>query len=135
MSSLIKQVLIALLRFSEYLASDQTKCLFLNDEPHMLRSTLTEMNPVERKYYRFIISLNKPTQQEDVVATFFCPSQRRRKYVSNETPNDVSMVRLHDVIRERWDNVSRVRNNDVPLVRLRKVSNYSQMKCSTTSQW
>ena len=86
MSSLIKQVLIALLRFSEYLASDQTKCLFLNDEPHMLRSTLTEMNPVERKYYRFIISLNKPTQQEDVVATFFCPSQRRRKYVSNETP-------------------------------------------------
>ena len=92
MSSLIKQVLIALLRFSEYLASDQTKCLFLNDEPHMLRSTLTEMNPVERKYYRFIISLNKPTQQEDVVATFFCPSQRRRKYVSNETPNDVSVV-------------------------------------------
>ena len=68
---------------------------------------------------------------EDVVATSFCPSQRRRRYVSNETPNDVSVkrrqdvpvVRLQDVIKERCDNVSRVRNNQVPLVRLHDVSN------------
>ena len=36
---------------------------------------------------------------------------------------DVSVVRLHDVIKERCDNVLRIRNNDAPLVRLRNVSN------------
>ena len=61
-------------------------------------------------------------RRDDVVATPFCPSQRRRRYVSNETPNDVSVVRLPDVIKERGDNVSRVRNNDITLVRLHDVS-------------
>ena len=68
---------------------------------------------------------------EDVVATSFCPFQQRRRYVSNETPNDVSVerrqdisvVRLHDVFKECRDNVSMVRNNDTPLVRLHGVSN------------
>ena len=36
-----------LLSFSESLA---TKCLFLNDEPCMIRPTLMNMNPVELKY-------------------------------------------------------------------------------------
>ena len=36
-----------LLSFSESLA---TKCLFLNDEPCMIRPTLMDMNPVELKY-------------------------------------------------------------------------------------
>ena len=57
---------------------------------------------------------------DNVVATSFYPSQRRRRYVSNETPNDilverrqdVSVVHLHDAIKERHD-VSKVRNNDV----------------------
>ena len=52
---------IALLSFSESLAREQTKCVFLNDEPCMLRSTLIDMNPVVLKYYPFIISLNKCT--------------------------------------------------------------------------
>ena len=40
MCSLIKQVLIVLLSFSISLARDQTKCLFLSDDPCMVRSTL-----------------------------------------------------------------------------------------------
>ena len=39
--------------------SDGTKCLFLNDEPCIVRSPLMNMNPNELKYYSFMISLNK----------------------------------------------------------------------------
>ena len=39
--------------------SISTKCLFLNDEPCMVRPTLIDINPNELKYYRFMISLNK----------------------------------------------------------------------------
>ena len=46
------------LSFSISLARDQKKNLFLNDEPCMLRPTLSDMNPVELKYYLFMISLN-----------------------------------------------------------------------------
>ena len=51
---LIKQVN----SFSESLA---TKCLSLNDEPCMVRSTLIDLNSVELKYYPFMISLDKCT--------------------------------------------------------------------------
>ena len=53
--------------------------------------------------------------RSDVVTTSLCTSQRRCRYVSNETPcdvsverlQDVSVVRLHDILLERRDNVSR----------------------------
>ena len=72
-----------------------------------------------------------PTRQEDVVTTFFCLSQQRHMYVSDEISNDVSLERLqdvsvvclHDVVKERRDNILRVRNNNVPLVSLHDVSN------------
>ena len=56
MLTLIKRVFIVLLSFSEYLprvakVSSLTKCLPLNDEPCMVRATLTDLNPVELKYY------------------------------------------------------------------------------------
>ena len=56
MLTLIKRVFIVLLSFSEYLprvakVSSLTKCLLLNDEPCMVRATLTDLNPVELKYY------------------------------------------------------------------------------------
>ena len=35
------------------------KCLFLNDEPCMVRPYLIDMSPNEPKYYQFMISLNK----------------------------------------------------------------------------
>ena len=49
---------IVLLSFSSSLA---TKCLSLNDEPCMVRPTLIDLNSVELKYYRFMISLIKCT--------------------------------------------------------------------------
>ena len=52
MFSLIKQVFILLLSFSSSLAA---KRLFLNDEPCMVRPTLIDLNPVELKYYLFVI--------------------------------------------------------------------------------
>ena len=50
MFSLIKQVFLVLLSFSECLALNRKKCLFLNDEPCMVRPALVDMNPVELKY-------------------------------------------------------------------------------------
>ena len=72
-----------------------------------------------------------------------CSSQRRRRYFSNEAPNevsvehrqDVSVVRLHNVLLERRDDVLRGRNNDVSSVRLHDVTNMFQMNHQTTSQW
>ena len=69
----------------------------------------------------------------DAAATSLCTSQWRGRYVSNETPNDVSMerrqdvsvVRLYDVLLERHNDVSKGRNNDVPSLRLHDVSNKS----------
>ena len=64
MFSLIKQVLIVLLHFSESLA---TKCVLLNNEPCMVRSSLIDLNPAELKYYPFIVSLDKCTGSCDVL--------------------------------------------------------------------
>ena len=44
---------IVLLSFSESL---ETKCLFLNDETCMVRPILIDLNPIELKYYPFMIS-------------------------------------------------------------------------------
>ena len=78
----------------------------------------------------------------DLAATSLCTSQWRRRYVSNETPNDVSMerrqdvsvVRLYDVLLEYHNDVSKGRNNDTPPLRLHDISNKSQMKHPTTSR-
>ena len=72
MFTLIKQVFIASLSFSEYLA---TKCLFLNDEPCMVRSTLIDVNAVELKYYPFMIILNKCTGSCNVLSPKLCAPQ------------------------------------------------------------
>ena len=77
-----------------------------------------------------------------IVMTFLCTFQRRRRYIPNKTPNDVSkerhkdvsVVRLHYVLLERHNDVSKGRNNDVPSVRLHDVSKKSQMRHPTTSQ-
>ena len=68
-----------------------------------------------------------------VITTPLCTFQRRRWYVPNGTPNDVSVERPQEVVL--LYNISKGRNNDVSSVRLRNVSNKSQMKHPTTSQW
>ena len=47
---------------TEFLARNQTKYLFLNEKPCMVRPTLFDMNPVELKYYPFPISLNNASE-------------------------------------------------------------------------
>ena len=47
---------IILLSFSKSLTR---KCLFLNDEPCMIRPTIIDMNSNELKNYPFMISSNK----------------------------------------------------------------------------
>ena len=46
----------------EFLGRNQTKYLFLNEKPCMVRPTLFDMNPVELKYYPFTISLNDASE-------------------------------------------------------------------------
>ena len=58
-------------------------------------------------------------RRSDVVTTCLCTSQWRRRYLPNETPNDVSVER----------------RQDASVVRLHDVSNKSQMKHPMTSQW
>ena len=55
---------IVSLSFSESLAragkvSDRATYVSLNDKPSMIRPTLIDLNPVEVKYYLFMISLDK----------------------------------------------------------------------------
>ena len=68
---------IVLLSFSDSLArvakvSDETKCLFLNDKSCIFKPTLIGLNPVELKYYSFMISLNKYKGSCDVLTPKIC---------------------------------------------------------------
>ena len=64
MFSILKQVFIVLLSFSISLA---TECLFLNGESCMVGLTLVDLNPVELKYYPFMISFDKLINVEELV--------------------------------------------------------------------
>ena len=70
MITFIQQILIVLLSFSQSLACDRTKRLFLNDEP--FKPTLIDLNPVEVKYYPFIISLDKCAGRCNVLSPKIC---------------------------------------------------------------
>ena len=56
MFRLIKQIFVALLTFSASLA---TKCMSLNSEPSMIKTTLIDLNPAKLNHYPFMISLDK----------------------------------------------------------------------------
>ena len=83
MFSLTKQVLILLLRFSCPLAhvpkvSDRTKCLSLDDEPSMVKPTLIDLNPVELKYYPFMIILDKCNGCCNVILPKICVPKEKK---------------------------------------------------------
>ena len=70
-------MLNVLLSFHESLACiakvcDWAICLFLNDEPWMVRPTFLDLNPVELKYYPFMISLDNFTGSCNVVSPKIC---------------------------------------------------------------
>ena len=76
MFSPIKQVFIALLSFSSSLA---TKCISLNDELCMIRPTIIDLNPVELKYYPFMISLDKYSGSCNVLSPKRCVPKKKTK--------------------------------------------------------
>ena len=47
--------------------SIKTKCLSLNNEPHMTRLTLTDLNPTELNYYPFLITADRYNGSGNVV--------------------------------------------------------------------
>ena len=105
-------------------------------QPATLLKKRFQQNCYSLNFAKFLRTSHLATKRrDDVVMTSFCTPQWRRRYVSNETPSDVSMVRHHDILLERCDGVSKGRNNDVSSVRLRDVTNNSQMKHPTTCHW
>ena len=80
MFSLIKQLFIVLLSFSSSLAHEQTKCLFLNDKPCMVRPTLIDSNPFKLKYCPFMISLDRFFGSCNVLSPRICgPKETKDK--------------------------------------------------------
>ena len=63
---------IVLLIFCESSTRDRTKCLILNDEPCIVSPTLIDVNPVEFKYYPFMISLSKCSGSCNVLYPKIC---------------------------------------------------------------
>ena len=99
---------------------------------------------MEKVYVHIRVPPHSGTRRrDDVVTTSLCTSQRRCRYISNKTPNKVSMercqgvpvLRLHDVLLVCCDDVLWGRNDDVLSVRLYHVSNKFQIEQPTTSQW
>ena len=71
------EMFIVLLSFSSLLTrvvkvSERTKCLFLIDEPCMVRPILIDWNPFELIYYPFMISLDKCTGSCSVLSLRIC---------------------------------------------------------------
>ena len=60
--------------------AELTNCLFLNGEPCMVRPTIIDMNPVELKYYPFMISLNKCSGSCNVISKNMC-SERNKSQI------------------------------------------------------
>ena len=60
---------IVLLSFSIPLA---TKCLSLNDQSCMVKHNLIDLNPVELKYYQFMVRLDKPDRSCNVLSPKIC---------------------------------------------------------------
>ena len=77
MSNLVKQVLIVLLSFCNTVArvADRTKCVSLNYKLCMFRRALIGLNPVELKYYPFIISLEKCSRRCNILTPKICVSK------------------------------------------------------------
>ena len=78
MFSLIKQMFVVLLSFSQSLAA---KCLSLIDEPCMFGPNLTDLNPAKRKYYPFMISSDRCTGSCNVLSPKVC-IPKETKYIN-----------------------------------------------------
>ena len=93
--SSFKQAFIVLLSFSKSLASvakvsDRTKCVPLNVEPRMVRPTLIDLNPVELKYYPFMISLDKCSGSYNDLSSKVCVPKKKTKYINVKVFNMIT---------------------------------------------
>ena len=61
--------------------TDPTKCLFLNDEPFMVRPNIIDMNLAEVKHYPFIISLNKRAGSCNVLSPKLCYKRKKKDII------------------------------------------------------
>ena len=82
--------------------ADLTKCLFLNDEPCMVRPTLIDTNPVELKYYPFMISLYKCTGSCNVLSPKIC----LRKETKDINVNTFNMIKNNDEAKAMTEHIS-----------------------------
>ena len=87
----MSSLFIVSLSFSSSLA---TKCLFLNDEPCMVKPTLLDLNPVELKHYPFMISLNKFIESCNALSPKIC--------VPKET-KDINVKEFNMITNENED--------------------------------
>ena len=79
MPGLIKQVFIALLNFSESLA---TECLSLSNDSCKVRPTLFDLNPMELNFYPFRLIVDKCKGSFNAIDDLFT-----KIYVLSETKN------------------------------------------------
>ena len=68
---------------------DQTKCLSFNYEPGMVRLTRIDLNPVELKYYPFMISLDKCNGSFSILSRIICVA-KETKYINVKAFNMVT---------------------------------------------
>ena len=72
MFSLNKKVFIVLLVFGQSSLPDPTKCLSLIDESCMVTLTLVDLNPLEYRYYPFMISVCKCSRNCNFLSPKIC---------------------------------------------------------------
>ena len=116
---------IVALGFSKTLVHDRTKCLFLNDEPGMVRAALIDINLHELKYYLFMINLNKCNEISNVL----CP----KIYVSKEK-KEIYAKALNMMTNKDEDKVFHViviKNSIVQHVIQNQKQNQKSCKCES----
>ena len=95
-----------------------------------------QINKITCLHERMFSSYTHPAsgRRGGVVMTSFCPPQLRRRYVSNETTNDVSMERRQDVSVVRLCDIAQGRLSDVSKIPNHNVSSKSQLQHPMTSR-
>ena len=105
-------------RKSKYTWKQSRQCHLGTIVPASLRSNHSSVT-----WDQLRLSPHPALRRHGNVATMsLCTSQRRRRYASNEKPNnvsmerrqDVSVVHLHNVLLKCWNDVSKGRSNEVP---------------------
>ena len=99
MLSFVKQVFIILLSFSTFYAA---KCLFLNNEPWMVRPNFIDLNSVELQYYSFMVSLDKCSGSYNSINGF-------PKICIPSKTNDIN-IKIFDMISNRNEAKTMLKN-------------------------